>query len=67
MRLTDEEARYKYCVNWAANDMTESMRCYGSKCMAWRWIMDMELVHGMEVPVRSEDGYCGLAGKPEEP
>lgn len=33
--------------------------CQGRKCMAWRWHP-----HWMDECVHTEEGYCGLAGKP---
>ena len=45
---------------------TDATKCMASDCMAWRW-------HGVKINnrykqetewVHSDDGYCGLAGKP---
>jgi hypothetical protein len=49
--------------------------CIGATCMAWRWEMELErgephdgtVVAALKIAnrVRSNRGYCGLAGKPE--
>lgn len=61
--MTEEEAKTKWCFRApdAAND-----RCIGSACMAWRWVMEHIIQRDGTIsgPTPSQQGYCGLAGKP---
>ena len=43
------------CAGGFAGEVTITVSCVGSKCMAWRW---GEYLHTGE-----RTGYCGLAGK----
>jgi len=60
-------------------DLTKDARCIGSNCMAWRVrfevvqaksrrpLIDAGWLYNGDLDVytkTSEDGYCGLAGKP---
>ena len=41
--------------------------CIASKCMSWRWVTELktfDLDPDLSAEVRSDRGYCGLAGKP---
>jgi len=78
--MTEDEAKEKWCPHtviaggynrlWSsdaedgtvrADRVDASANCIGSRCMSWRW---RTLCDGQnEFP--HEDGYCGLAGKPE--
>ena len=61
---TEEEVvRYLACPAALMSGSYDT--CNGSKCMAWRWIMQNTSMQGA-VPhwERSDRGYCGLAGKP---
>lgn len=78
MYLTEEEAKEKQCCHrFFADQKTTAMpRCAGSMCMAWRWAESSCLreTDGCDEPrgtrcdecpkqVRSNRGYCGLAGE----
>jgi hypothetical protein len=58
-----------------------NMNCIGSKCMAWRWEKEdrweercsdyaaevqQGLYHSGSPKTLDRQGYCGLAGKPED-
>ena len=44
----------------------EDICCRGTDCMAWRWSFTV-LIKGTEMEFKKTNkGYCGLAGKPEE-
>lgn len=57
MTLTEEEAKKKICPQ------PDMMHCLASKCMAWRWVGNVERFDGgsRKPPVT---GFCGLAGTP---
>ncbi len=38
------------------------MKCIGSGCMLWRWIIPVTEDEAVGMPGRK--GHCGLAGKP---
>lgn len=78
--MTEEEAFDRWCphsrryheqgsYNRTDNkwNLPESTNCVGSKCMAWRWVVDplVNFVASDKTIVNktSEHGYCGLAGK----
>lgn len=71
MKLTETEARQKYCCQPIAFNGLQKL-CGASGCMAWRWSykVDPEYVPGDNgfIPppppmVVSDKGYCGLVGK----
>lgn len=42
MKMTEEEAKQKFCCRpLAALDISDT-RCLGSSCMAWRWVPDKQ-------------------------
>lgn len=77
--MTEEEAKKKACCGpvgsgvatgqcqWVESDDVEyvvmwpTRNCMGSACMAWRWVHNWDGERDMGP---SEDGYCGLAGRP---
>lgn len=76
MRVTEEQARKKWCPfvrvegnNRLYNTTTDGFdaehrfqHCIGSMCMAWR-VFSFSYAREEAAPERH--GYCGLAGKPE--
>lgn len=70
---TELEAKEKWCPYSYMHrpSPTATLKCVGSKCMAWRWINCYEPVSfsgrpttRKELPKEEWTGYCGLAGKP---
>lgn len=64
MKMDEEEARTKWCP---FADGTGNANCLASGCMAWRWAYSPKNVQSHPVtqtPVRTNEGYCGLAGVP---
>ena len=67
--MTEDEAKTKMCPNsygiqrFVENGIirkgTVVGNCCASGCMAWRWLSQME------PNLIRNNGYCGLAGKPE--
>jgi hypothetical protein len=48
-----------------------SCRCIGSACMAWRWAFNVEdkldtkgRRTGRQLAEKTDEGYCGLSGRP---
>lgn len=68
MIVTEAEAREKLCILLKLiRHNTE--RCFGSRCMHWRWspsltIVNPERVQGVGQTVKKNHGYCGLSGMP---
>lgn len=76
--MTEEEARGRWC-HASLGMETKPRHCKASACMAWRWVQVMAnkeaynrtcstfTMGGPQVEAIYEDtdqGYCGLAGKP---
>jgi len=75
--MTEEEAKELWCPfarlidgqppGAAATNRSgpaANYHCIASKCMAWRW--DMEITHSIEhgsQMSKTDKGHCGLAGK----
>lgn len=65
MIVTERKAKELLCSIDSASDS-----CAGSKCMAWRWCDKIDelssgsIIDGVSVP--DKQGYCGLAGVPNE-
>ncbi len=80
MLLTEKEAAEKWCPHarcsansdepsanryaYPSNDPGVFAQCIGSRCMQWRW--DVSVPPGDGPLVRSDTGFCGLAGTPLE-
>ena len=65
MILTEQEAKEKWCCIGHANP-GDWLKCFGSKCMAWRLVLDDDGSRMKKVGEEYFDvGYCGLAGKPQ--
>lgn len=75
--MTEEEAKTKWCPfvrmhpgGYNASTHFDGMpdqrygRCIGSDCMAWRWHQVPAGPPPYSVLKNSNEGYCGLAGKP---
>lgn len=78
--MTEQEARKKWCPfarrgavldeNYVAavnrlSDMDNWPKCIASDCMAWRWSEELDKGWaGKDGTNKTNDGYCGLAGKP---
>lgn len=75
--MTEDEAKTKWCpFSRVSKDGTApscnrgndegktpvGSDCIGSRCMAWRWVVDPKQRHP-DNPTKPT-GYCGLAGKP---
>lgn len=59
MLLSEQYARLKTCCVSQTSE-----RCVASDCMAWRWKPALTIDDGRQ-EVKTERGYCGMAGKPE--
>ena len=71
MLLTEKQAAGLLCPALTATGDTR--HCQTSFCMAWRWSGTHAKVYvecnGQPTLIQSDEtrqGYCGLAGKPEE-
>jgi hypothetical protein len=42
----------------------EGCRCVASACMAWRWVDEVDEIHGTVATTKRIRGFCGLAGRP---
>ena len=78
MLVTEQEAEEKWCPHtiiegspssynrnsWGAEPKIAG--CIGSRCMSWRWATDPLVnfvANGHATNIKTEYGYCGLAGK----
>lgn len=73
--MTEQEAKAKWCPfvrlpslaggNRGATSDHEvaGAQCVGSGCMAWRWL-EAPGPQPPDAPERSNEGWCGLGGKP---
>lgn len=60
--MTEKEAKTKWCpfTGGAKDSDLRGRTCLGKECLAWRWMPNQYTPE-----IRStENGYCGLAGKP---
>ncbi len=63
--MTEEEAKGKSCCGpmQAEYGKTHVVNCIGSACMAWRW-REPPGPQPPDAPEPSDEGWCGLAGRP---
>lgn len=59
MKTSESDAKFKFCPLLKTADDKMKM-CQGTMCMMWRWIPDGRGGY-------TEEGYCGIAGKPFSP
>lgn len=65
MRLTEEQAKTKWCPKVGARGgdgrPTSQSKCLGSGCVWWRWTAEAPAPE-----VDDAEGFCGVAGAPFE-
>jgi hypothetical protein len=55
------------CPAAAGNLVTgldDECSCIASNCMAWRWVDEVDEIHGTVATTKRIRGFCGLAGRP---
>lgn len=68
VRLGDEQGASASINRTWSRGCPDAASCMASKCMSWRWVTELKVFEAdpdLSANVRTEYGFCGLAGRPD--